>query len=539
MSSNEQSTSINIENKQSTTRLTLAFSTRHDNQEFIRYLRDVSGLPEDQLQIIQTVNDGQFGLAEVYNKAIEESTSDIIVYMHDDVLFKRGDKFGLKILKDFADNPEFAIIGKAGSCEMPVSGVFWERMNSHMVGRVYHWLDDQPEYLSAYSNKFKHLVPVVTLDGLFIAFDKRKIKHRWDEEFTGFHMYDHSFCIPNYLDGVKLGVTFSFDIIHRSPGATSEAFEIACKQFVAKYGPKLPLELKPSTIEFSDRRVQIKEGKQPKVGVVIIHKEKNDLLFQCINSLLEQDPQYKNLTIYIGDTGSSSQKFKEIDTYALNIKEKYGITIKLYNLGVYNFAKNNNTLVKEYVDPKTDILLFLNNDVKFLSPTPIGKAVEVFKDKHTLGTLGARLHYGDNSVQHSGMFAYINPEDGFEITHNHLGYLYTYNSELKEIVGNTGACLFVRKNVFERLGYFNENYISCFEDVELSLKALTSGYTNYIHGDLVAYHYESQTRDEDKDKLVKLQADYEKNLAPWVQDHLTDKRLQKWIIKMNSRGERV
>jgi GT2 family glycosyltransferase len=77
----------------------------------------------------------------------------------------------------------------------------------------------------------------------------------------------------------------------------------------------------------------------------------------------------------------------------------------------------------------------------------------------------------------------------------------------------------IRKSVFEKCGYFNENYVSCFEDVELNLKCLLLGYDNYYDGSLVSYHYESQTRMEDSENMNKLIQDYQKNLLPFVVKH--------------------
>jgi GT2 family glycosyltransferase len=78
----------------------------------------------------------------------------------------------------------------------------------------------------------------------------------------------------------------------------------------------------------------------------------------------------------------------------------------------------------------------------------------------------------------------------------------------------------IRKSVFEKCDYFNENYISCFEDVELNLKCLLLGYNNYYDGSLVSYHYESQTRNEDPNNMKKLNQDYLNNLIPFVNKNI-------------------
>jgi GT2 family glycosyltransferase len=66
---------------------------------------------------------------------------------------------------------------------------------------------------------------------------------------------------------------------------------------------------------------------------------------------------------------------------------------------------------------------------------------------------------------------------------------------------------------------FNENYISCLEDVELNLKCRLLGLENICDSSLVAYHYESQTRNEDNDKIKKYYFDYSNNLLLFIQNN--------------------
>jgi len=74
----------------------------------------------------------------------------------------------------------------------------------------------------------------------------------------------------------------------------------------------------------------------------------------------------------------------------------------------------------------------------------------------------------------------------------------------------------IRKTIFEKCGYFNEIYQSCFEDVELNLKCLTLGFENLIDGNSVAYHYESQTRGVQQSDDARLKHDFFNGLIPFV-----------------------
>ena len=246
-------------------------------------------------------------------------------------------------LKDFSNNPDYAIIGKAGSCYFPESGVYWDRMHYTMVGQVYHHPEGQKKWISKYSAKLPFLIPVVTIDGLFISFDKTKIKHLFDETIGKFHFYDHGFCLPNYIDKIKIGVTSSFEITHQSIGQPNSEFWESKNKFLEKWGSKLPIDLKPEKIFVPI----IKEKKIKNVGkiaIIIPTKGNVKILFECINSFLEHCNS-ELFEIFIADTGSNEEEKNKIKNYIKEIKNT-----KLIEYDYYNFSKINNDVVKNHLN---------------------------------------------------------------------------------------------------------------------------------------------------------------------------------------------
>ena len=150
--------------------ITIVYSTHKDqeyNNKFRQHLLQTVGLKD--VQILEYVNHNEHSLSNVYNSGITESIYNIIVCCHNDIKLETG--WGKKLLKDFEENPEYGIIGKAGSCYFPESGVYWDKMQQTMVGQVYHHPEGQKKWLSRYSPKLPFLIPVVTIDGLFITFN--------------------------------------------------------------------------------------------------------------------------------------------------------------------------------------------------------------------------------------------------------------------------------------------------------------------------------------------------------------------------------
>ena len=486
--------------------ITIIYSTHKDenfNNKFRQHLLQSSGLKD--VQILEYMNHNQFSLSELYNKGVSESENNIIVCCHNDI--KLETKWGVKLLNDFKNNPDYGIIGKAGSCYFPESGVYWERMQETMVGQVYHHPDGHKKWVNNYSAKLPFLIPVVTIDGLFISFDKTKIKHQFDETIGKFHFYDHLFCVPNYLDGVKIGVTSSFEITHQSVGQPNQEFWESKEKFLEKWGNNLPLDLKPSEVYVPE--IKEKPIKNiGKVAIIIPTKGNVGMLFDCIYSFY-QHCNSELFHIFIADTGSTNEEKDQI-----KIKLQSFNNVSLIEYDYYNYAKINNDVVKNYIGDEYEYLLFSNNDIKILNNVIYGM-LKNFKSHNKIGTVGARLYFKDNTIQHDGIIA-VNNKSAFGVTHYGLNHYYPKSSSIREVIGSTAALLMIKKIVFNQCGYFNENYINCFEDVELNFKTTILGYRNICDGDLVAYHFESQTRNEDPKNLEKLQYDYINNLLPFT-----------------------
>ena len=147
--------------------ISVGFSTRKNNQEFIDYLKKSSGLKN--VEVIQKINDGEKSLYEVYNEIISESTNEILVLCHDDIYFDTNN-WGKKLLKHF-EKSDYGVLGVAGTTYMPKSGMWWEDRKK-MIGIVNHE-DKGKKWESKYCDNFGDLIlDSVIVDGLFISIKK-------------------------------------------------------------------------------------------------------------------------------------------------------------------------------------------------------------------------------------------------------------------------------------------------------------------------------------------------------------------------------
>jgi len=218
--------------------LTIAYSTRESKPEFIEYLKKSSGFKK--IEVIEKVNKGDKSLAQVYNEVLSESTTDIIVFCHDDIYFDTGGWYH-KLMKHF-EKSEYGIIGMAGTTCMPASGKWWEDRKK-MIGIVNHEHEGK-KWESKYSESLNNSIEqTVIVDGLFIAIDRKKLKKNFNEDFKGFHFYDIPFCFENHLEGVKIGVITNIRVTHKSIGQTNEQWETNRLLFEEKYKDNLPVKL--------------------------------------------------------------------------------------------------------------------------------------------------------------------------------------------------------------------------------------------------------------------------------------------------------
>lgn len=488
--------------------ITIGFSTRKNNPEFIKHLQTTSGLKSDQIEIIEIINNGEFSLTECYEKILNDAKNDTIILCHDDISLTKSNKWGKKVLNNFENN-DYSILGVAGTTLFPDNAIWWNDKSS-LIGQVEH-TDGKKTWTSYFSRSLgESIVESVVLDGVFLMVRRDRLKYNPDTTVQGFHFYDIDFTFGNHINGGKNGVVTNIKVLHKSLGATNDQWEENRLKFIEKWGSNLPKEI---TGDILLDKVSVNIKKEPKLGVIILNKSNNDILMGCIKSIHEKS-SYDNLKIYIGDTGSTED---ELDKLKDELK-KYP-KVSLHNIGKYNFGANNNKIVNEIIDGDTELLLFCNNDIELINDAISQMVDKYLKNKMNVGTIGCRLHYKNNRIQHAGIMMYTKDSSSVGVTHIGLGTNYSYGNN-DSVVGNTGAFLMISKVLFKNIGGFNENYIECFEDVELNLSTIVRNKTNYIINTAVAYHYESLTRNLDNNKIAKLQEDYKERLWPFITKHI-------------------
>ena len=113
-----------------------------------------------------------------------------------------------------------------------------------------------------------------------------------------------------------------------------------------------------------------------------------------------------------------------------------------------------------------------------------------------VGAVGARLWYANDTLQHGGVILGI----GGVANHAHKHFARYQNGYfarahlIQSFCAVTGACLIIRKEIFEAVGGFNETLQIAFNDIDFCLRVRESGYRNIWTPYAELYHHESATR---------------------------------------------
>jgi len=220
-------------------RITLGYCSQKDDQQFFEEkITKNCGCDIDIFPMI-----GYDSICKAYNEVIEESENDLIVLCHNDINILTNN-WGIIINDIFDRHEELAIIGNVGSNKFDGEG--WLGKNAVALGCLIqnYKLQAKSNSLLIFSPQFINddYVRSTTIDGMFIAFKKSRIKERFDENIEGFHYYDICFALDNYLKNVVVGVTCKLLIEHNSEGFFNQQWHDLHDGYIKdKYNKILPI----------------------------------------------------------------------------------------------------------------------------------------------------------------------------------------------------------------------------------------------------------------------------------------------------------
>lgn len=248
------------------------------------------------------------------------------------------------------------------------------------------------------------------------------------------------------------------------------------------------------------------------LSIIIVSFNTKNITEKCLFYLKKNFKKYPlNYEIIVVDNGSkdgSAEMLKKIASNWKNLK----IVISEKNLG---FGKGNNLGLKKAVGK---YILYLNSDafVKDLDFNDLIFLMESYKDIGALtvkvvlpnGQIDPASHRGFPNIWRSFTY-FLGLEKiflkipflnrifgGYHLTHLNI-------NEIHEIDSPTGAFLFSRKEILDKIGGFDEDYFAYGEDIEMAWQIKKLGYKIIYYPLWQVFHIKSMSGLEKKDKKIR------------------------------------
>ncbi|MBT2291613.1 glycosyltransferase [Paenibacillus albidus] len=390
-------------------------------EESVRYIRSLIIPDNFQIEVIP-IRDAE-GMADGYNRAMNQSNAKYKVYLHQDV-FIINPNFINDVILLFSENPNLALIGVKGGAKMPPSGMWWE--GAKLYGKTYESSRDNRMQLCVHNEVTSDYESVEAVDGLILI---TQYDLTWRADLMkGWHLYDAAQCSEFIRRGYEVGVPNQQNpwIIHDSGPLNFNGFEQGRLAFLNEYSKDM----------------------HPLVSILIPAYNRPYYLELALQSAIYQS--YKNTEIIIGDDSTNDEVQKVVAPY-LELYDNIFYHKNPENLGIGNWYKLYERANGEFINYLMDDDLF--------SFEKIEKMVQVFylNEDISLVTSFRELinENGEHIPSRPSTRRLFN--ENTRINGKHFGSMLI--SQIWNAVGEPTTAMF-RKNDITQFGYFHgESYI--------------------------------------------------------------------------------
>ena len=240
-------------------------------------------------------------------------------------------------------------------------------------------------------------------------------------------------------------------------------------------------------------RIRYELTSYPKVSIIIPNKDHLPDLKRCVDSILEKST-YENYDIVIVENNSVTD---EIFTYYEEIAKHPRIRVVTYEEKEFNYSRINN-FGADYADG--EYLLLLNNDTQVITVNWIEEML-MYALRDDVGVVGAKLYYENKTIQHAGIVIGLGAHRTAGHSHHkvameNVGYMgrLCYAQDVSAV---TGACMMVKKSLYQELGGLSEEFAVALNDVDFCLRVREKGLLVVFTPFAELFHFESVSRGSD------------------------------------------
>lgn len=235
-------------------------------------------------------------------------------------------------------------------------------------------------------------------------------------------------------------------------------------------------------------RVRWALPKPPSVSIVIPTRSRETLLARCLESLARTD--YPDFEVTVIDSGKRDANAED---WYVQRSDPFDVDV-LWWEGPFNYSAANNAGAR---GGKGDVLLFLNDDTEMPDPEWLRELVG-WATQPGIGLAGLQLFDASGAIQHGGVVVGMTGFGGHLFAGMRPGSdsLIGSTTWYRNCLSVTAACVAVERDLFERIGGFDERFLLCGSDVVLGLDARFHGQRSVCSPFGGVRHLESETRGE-------------------------------------------
>ncbi len=251
---------------------------------------------------------------------------------------------------------------------------------------------------------------------------------------------------------------------------------------------------------------------QPLVSIIIPNKDHYSDLKRCIDSIVRKN-RYQNYEIIVVENNSTQD---DIFAYYKSLQQEMPDRVRVVTYqGTFNYSAINNFGVSF---AKGDYLLFLNNDTEMIQEDCLEELLYPCM-REDVGAVGAKLYYGNDTVQHAGVIVGYGGVAGHRFLgygKNEVGYMFRI-TVAQDLSAVTAAAMMVKRSVFSKIEGFYEGLAVAYNDVDLCMKIGDAGFRIIYNPHAELYHYESQSRgyEDTPEKMARLQKESDLFASRW------------------------
>ena len=223
-----------------------------------------------------------------------------------------------------------------------------------------------------------------------------------------------------------------------------------------------------------------------KVSIIIPTAGRRSEIVRCLTGLLlNTDWPNFEMILVVSQWDDLDQQQKE---NLRDLSADSRVRILHYRIGEFNYSSANNYAVSH---SESDFICFVNDDVLPISSDWLAILMGNLSDP-SVAAVGARLLYENQTIQHAGVIMGLGGlcEHAFRhLPQGEPGYAGLARLD-REVSAVTGACLLMRRKVFDAIGGMDELFASAFNDIDLCMKIRARGHAIIWSAHAELFHFE-------------------------------------------------